>query len=679
MKQYNKFYFIAVLSTAILLLNFLILGYFFWVQLALETRTILQQMIEDNIIYFLVSVTLGLGGWGLCLHGIRKLHILPTIKIADELLVIHSANPSHRIDIDAGSDIKRLVCLINEGADRYQFLKRSIDDKIRLAGEELEQEKNILSSIISCLSEGIIVCNPAGTILLFNKKAQEYLACNEKTKIDSQLEILTGQFIGLGRNISCVINSMQVNRAIAEITERLTQSVENPGACFAVVGPYGHFLRVEVVPILSYVRELAGFILKINNITQTNFIQSSLIMPHGLLSAIDNTMAGEQTSSPSDFDLPLIPTNIQNVLEIVKDGLEEQQGITIRLAMQDNPAWIYADSHCLTFAMIFLVDQIGKATGISTFDCLAEIETDYVHVDIIWTGMPVSNNALDEWNEHIVLREKGIGYLKLNDIFLKHEAECWSSLLHTSPGKSCLRVFFPSAEPYRFRSILPITLTTSRPEYYDFDLLNRQDSSPALQEQLLSNITYTVLDTETTGLDPLTDEIISIGAVRIVNGRLLKKEIFNVLVDPQRELPQESIKIHGIRPEMLQGQPTIDKVLPLFYQFTENTVLVGHNVAFDMRMFQVKEFISSVKFTQPVLDTMLLSAVINPSHGHHSLEAISDRLGITITGRHTALGDALATAEILIKCIPLLARVGLLTLNDALQASRKTRYARTTY
>jgi DNA polymerase-3 subunit epsilon len=130
---------------------------------------------------------------------------------------------------------------------------------------------------------------------------------------------------------------------------------------------------------------------------------------------------------------------------------------------------------------------------------------------------------------------------------------------------------------------------------------------------------------------------------------------------------------------MLQGQPTIDKVLPLLYQFAENTVLVGHNVAFDMRMFQVKENISPVRFAQPVLDTMFLSAVIHPSHRRHGLEAIAERLGISITGRHTALGDALASAEILLKCIPILARNDILTLNDAIQASRKTRYAKLSY
>ena len=147
-------------------------------------------------------------------------------------------------------------------------------------------------------------------------------------------------------------------------------------------------------------------------------------------------------------------------------------------------------------------------------------------------------------------------------------------------------------------------------------------------------------DTETTGLDPQGgDEIISIGAVRIVNNRILHDESFDQLVDPRRPIPQESNRIHGISPEMVAGQPTIAKALQSFSQFTENTILVAHNAAFDMRMLQLKEDISGIRFSNPVLDTMLLSAVVQPGQTNHDMEGIAARLGISIVGRHTALGN----------------------------------------
>jgi len=195
----------------------------------------------------------------------------------------------------------------------------------------------------------------------------------------------------------------------------------------------------------------------------------------------------------------------------------------------------------------------------------------------------------------------------------------------------------------------------------------------------LNELIYTVFDTETTGLNPAEDEIISIGAIRIVNNHLLRDENFDQLVNPGRSVPFESIQFHGIKPHMLDNQPSIEQVLPRFGRFAEGTVLVAHNAAFDMRMLQMKESVSKIIFINPVLDTMLLSAIVNPVHNDHNLEAIAARLGVSIIGRHTALGDAIATGELFIKLIPLLAKMGIYTLKQAREASQKTHFAKIKY
>jgi DNA polymerase-3 subunit epsilon len=220
----------------------------------------------------------------------------------------------------------------------------------------------------------------------------------------------------------------------------------------------------------------------------------------------------------------------------------------------------------------------------------------------------------------------------------------------------------------------------SRPEYYDFDLFRVADSARGLLGQRLADLSYTVFDTETTGVEPSAgDKIISIGAVRIVNGRLLKQEVFEQLVDPRRSVPRDSIRIHGIRPENLRGQPTLREALPGFHRFCEDTVLVGHNAAFDMRFLELAEPETGVRFTQPVLDTLLLSAVVHRNLSDHSLEAIAERLGVAVVGRHTALGDALVTSEVFLKLLQLLAERGIATLGEALDASRETYYVRLQY
>ena len=108
-------------------------------------------------------------------------------------------------------------------------------------------------------------------------------------------------------------------------------------------------------------------------------------------------------------------------------------------------------------------------------------------------------------------------------------------------------------------------------------------------------------------------------------------------------------------------------------------MLVGHNAAFDMRFLQLKEAQTGVRFEQPVLDTLLLSAIVHPAQESHSLEEIAARLGVDVIGRHTALGDALVTAEVFLRLIPLLAERGLRTLGAARSASEKTYYARLRY
>lgn len=219
-----------------------------------------------------------------------------------------------------------------------------------------------------------------------------------------------------------------------------------------------------------------------------------------------------------------------------------------------------------------------------------------------------------------------------------------------------------------------------RPVFYDFDLFKHTWQNEWLSSQPLAQLSYTAFDSETTGLHPAEgDEIISIGAVRIVNGRLLLQEYFDRLIRPRCTIAPASVAIHGITETMLQGQPRIEEVLPQFARFVEDTVLVAHNAAFDLRFLQMQEEHTGVRMRQPILDTLLLSQVLHPNQGEHNLEAIANRLGVDVVGRHTALGDAIVTGEVFLRMLPLLAERGIHTLGQAHEAEQQTRYARLRY
>jgi DNA polymerase III subunit epsilon len=129
----------------------------------------------------------------------------------------------------------------------------------------------------------------------------------------------------------------------------------------------------------------------------------------------------------------------------------------------------------------------------------------------------------------------------------------------------------------------------------------------------------------------------------------------------------------------VRGKPNIDIVLPAFHEFCADTVLIAHNAAFDMRFLQLKEERTGLRFSQPVLDTLLLSAVVHPNQESHKLDVILERLGISIGTRHNALEDAIATGEVFLKLVPLLEEMGIITVRQALAASEKTYFARIKY
>jgi DNA polymerase-3 subunit epsilon len=273
--------------------------------------------------------------------------------------------------------------------------------------------------------------------------------------------------------------------------------------------------------------------------------------------------------------------------------------------------------------------------------------------------------------------------LSVRDVVQRHGGEFWFER-DRARQQQFFRFLLPLAAGAEAEAVARggagLAAGDSRPEFYDFDLFGTSESTRALDEQALHSLRFTVFDTETTGLAPQQgDEIIQIGAVRVVGGRLLQQESFDQLVDPQRSIPEAGIPIHGITPDMVRGQPPITRVLPAFHAFAADSVLVAHNAAFDMRFLQLKEAATGLRFDQPVLDTLLLSAVVHPQQESHRLEAIAERFGITVVGRHNALGDALVTAQVLQKLLPLLAAQGIHTLGEARAAAQKTYYARITY
>ena len=360
--------------------------------------------------------------------------------------------------------------------------------------------------------------------------------------------------------------------------------------------------------------------------------------------------------------------------------LESQLQLAVRTGAVDAALWLHLDSFSLLQALSFLAARLRDDYEIKTVELrLTSARTEHAHLDLLWTGQAVSTETVMTWEIDPMRIGNESSPLTIRDVVQRHGGEFWFERERARQA-AFFRFLLPQAAERIEVEAATFLRSDSRPEYYDFDLFRATDASRILDERRLVDLTYTVFDTETTGLEPSAgDEIIQIGAVRLVNGKLRRSESFEQLVDPKRPIPLAGIPIHGIRPEMVVGQPAIDTVLPAFHAYAEDTVLVAHNAAFDMRFLQLKESATGVRFDQPVLDTLLLSALVHPNQASHKLEDIAERLSIPVIGRHTALGDAIVTAEVFLRLIPLLADKGIHTLGQAREAAQETYYARLKY
>jgi DNA polymerase-3 subunit epsilon len=373
-----------------------------------------------------------------------------------------------------------------------------------------------------------------------------------------------------------------------------------------------------------------------------------------------------------------------DILAAAARRIEDKLKLPIKNEEQDASLWMRVDSFALIQAITFLASRLQDHYAIRELRLRLSAEGKMVFVDLIWSGTPVSSETLYTWELEPMNVGAEVSPLTLRDVIDRHGGEIWYQR-DKAAHNAYFRIVLPAAaasDAIAAEQVQQHLHSDSRPEYYDFDLFAARDAegSGIDLDRRLTDLAYSVFDTETTGLEPSNgDEIIQMGAVRVVNNRLLRQEIFDQLVDPGIPLKPEGIPIHGITEAMVNGQPRLDVVLPAFHEFCAETVLVAHNAAFDMRFFQLKEDSLGVRFTQPVLDTLLLSAVIHPNQESHRLESIAERLGINVIGRHTALGDAFVTGEVFLKMVPLLAEMGIVTLRQALDAAQKTYFARVKY
>lgn len=182
---------------------------------------------------------------------------------------------------------------------------------------------------------------------------------------------------------------------------------------------------------------------------------------------------------------------------------------------------------------------------------------------------------------------------------------------------------------------------------------------------------FVVFDIETTGISNLNCKITEIGAVLVRDGEVLDR--FNMLIDPEVPIPEEITKLTGISDDMVRGQPTIDVVLPKFFEFAEDRLLIAHNADFDTGFIRRAADNLGLPFENAYLDTLAMSRYVNPDLKQHKLNILADYFNLGDFNHHRASDDAEMLSAIFYKMTDKLTEEGIFDMEGMLEAmSEKT-------
>ncbi|WP_114965421.1 3'-5' exonuclease [Alkalilacustris brevis] len=571
-------------------------------------------------------------------------------------------------------------------ARRLSETRNALAESVARETTRLSAEKARLETLLADVPVGVVLCTGEHEIVFYNGQAVDFLG--------------TGQAPGLARNLFDYLRDGPVRHAYRRLAEAgdpdaVTDLLcTTTGAARVLAGRMrvlrrreesvapGYVLTLRDVTadlaahgareallaeVFDRVRRLAanlqtvvGVLSEDPDMRGAEDLNAAMLQEVQALSAAITDLARRYDAGRTDWR-PLGQTRSADLIDSLRARVEAL-GATLET---DSPDLIL---RCDGFEMVGLLAALAgrlaeeQEAGHFRMKIIEEDGPGAV-LDLEWQGQPLGVARLERWLDAPL--EVGMPEFTGRTVLHNHGTEIWPEA--RADGWSALRM--PIREARRAgRRPPPI----SRAVVYDFELLSKARNA-RVADSRLEDLTYVVFDTETTGLSPASDEIVQIAGVRLVNGRRVEGEVFETLVDPGRPIPPGSTEIHGITDSMVKGAPSIAEAGAAFHRFAQGSVLIAHNAPFDMEFLRRHEANIGARFEHPVLDTVLLSAVIFGQQEAHSLDALSARLGITIPeeARHTALGDTVATADAFLKLLPMLQARGFVTFGDVLAQMRK--------
>lgn len=550
----------------------------------------------------------------------------------------------------------------------------------------LSTEKNKLAALLSDVPVGVLLCSGDHQLVFYNGMAVDLIG--KATK---------GLAPGLDRKLFDYLREGPIRHAHTRLIEAEDPDAASDLLCATRDGAQILAARMRLLP--NEGASAPGYVLTLRDVTAdlaahskreallaevldrvrrpaANLRALLAVLPEGTATppAMDAALRqeadglsraiAELAKRKDEGQAELVPRSPLRIADLT-DGLRARlEAGGLGLTAQDAPLLLRCDG----FEMVSLLASVGLRAAalldVVRFELTVEEDSTDALLRLCWEGAPLRIGDLEQWLEAGL--DDDVPGVTGHSVLTSHATDIWPEDLPDGRHAICL--------PLRIaRHAGPRPKPIARAVVYDFDLLGKERNAK-VAEQALADLTYVVFDTETTGLLPgQGDEIVQIAAVRIVNGKRIETEVFDSLVNPGRSIPAASTVVHGITQAMVADAPDIATVGRAFHKFAEGAVLIAHNAPFDMEFLRRHEPAIGARFDNPILDTVLLSAVIFGQHEEHSLDALTHRLSITIPeeARHTAIGDSVATADAFLKLLPMLQGRGLTSFGAVLTELRR--------
>ncbi len=643
---------------------------------------------------------LGLVAWVWYLF---DLHVARAIdRLAGSIRARAHADVSDPLDPAPGRYLGDLAPAAAAAVTTLAQTRNALAEAVARETTRLNAEKTRLEALLSDVPVGVILCGGTHQIVFYNGVARDLLGpgTGEAAPEDAPEWAGGGPAPGLDRSLLDYLREGPLWHAHRRLVATRDADAASDLLC-ATVGPQPRMLAARmrltgdlgadgapgyVLTLRDVTVELAGQLQREQLLSEVfdrvrrpaanlqtvmgvigegdapapgDALSGALRQEVAALTAAVTELGGRYDESRTDW-WPMAMTRASDLVDGLAARIEAAGGGLTGAAA---PLLLRCNGFELVALLGALAERIAATTGADAFHLALDEDGPGAMIRLSWEGAPLSVGTLDRWVAEPI--EVGVADVTGRSVLFTHATEIWPEASGTT-ASLCLPI-------RRARRAGDRPPPIARAVVYDFDLLSKARAE-GVADARLEDLTYVVFDTETTGLLPAQgDEVVQLAAMRLVNGRRVETEVFDMLVNPGRSIPPGSTAVHGITDAMVADAPGVAEALKRFHRFAEGAVLVAHNAPFDMEFLRRREADIGLSFDHPVLDTVLMSAVVFGQHEEHSLDALAHRLGLTIAeeARHTAIGDTRATAEAFLKLTLMLRARGLSTYGAVLAEMRR--------